>query len=75
VTQGDFLLALGLEMRLDRLKKSVTSSGRDTLTSGARRLIAPEEMGTLFKVLAATGPDQPTPPGFDMTGQNSGLNV
>ena len=33
--------------------------------SGARRLIDPKEMGSLFKVLALTQPGAPSPLGFD----------
>ncbi|WP_339949656.1 SAM-dependent methyltransferase [uncultured Albimonas sp.] len=35
----------------------------EAIVSAHRRLTHPEEMGTLFKVLALTGPGQPRPPG------------
>ena len=36
----------------------------DAIVSAHRRLTHPEEMGTLFKALALTGPGQPRPPGI-----------
>ncbi len=37
----------------------------DAIADALERLTAPDQMGTLFKVLAATSPDLPTPPGFE----------
>ena len=47
VTQGDFLNALGLPLRVETLKAA--DPGVDT---AARRLTDPEQMGSLFKVMA-----------------------
>jgi SAM-dependent MidA family methyltransferase len=33
--------------------------------TGLQRLIEPQQMGTLFKVMALTGPGQPAVPGFE----------
>ena len=47
VTQGEFLTALGLPLRAERLK------ARDPgIEEAARRLTAPDQMGSLFKVMA-----------------------
>jgi NADH dehydrogenase [ubiquinone] 1 alpha subcomplex assembly factor 7 len=64
VTQGDFLTALGAEQRLATLSQHAEPARRRALEAGLRRLIDPEEMGTLFKVLAMTSPDLPAPAGF-----------
>jgi len=49
-TQGAFLESLGLNMRAQQLMQS--SPGRETQIQSERaRLAAPDEMGTLFKVL------------------------
>lgn len=65
VTQGELLTALGLEQRLAALAARATPAQLERLESGARRLIAPEGMGTLFLALAATTPGLPAPPGFE----------
>jgi NADH dehydrogenase [ubiquinone] 1 alpha subcomplex assembly factor 7 len=64
VAQGDFLKALGAELRLQILLRHAAPNRRATLEAGLRRLIEPAEMGTLFKVLAMTSPDMPAPAGF-----------
>ena len=64
VTQRDFLLALGAEARLAALLRQAEPARRGILETGLRRLIDPQEMGTLFKVLALTSPSLPAPAGF-----------
>jgi SAM-dependent MidA family methyltransferase len=54
VTQGDFLRALGLQARVDRLAALHPARAAE-LVAGAHRLAAPDQMGSLFKVLAVTG--------------------
>jgi NADH dehydrogenase [ubiquinone] 1 alpha subcomplex assembly factor 7 len=64
VPQGDFLAALGIRARADRLKGEYPERivGIDL---DVDRLTHPREMGTLFKVLAVLeGTDQALPPGF-----------
>lgn len=56
VTQGAFLTTLGIDARAAALGPAV-SADRD-------RLVAPDQMGQLFKVLAATAPGWPRPEGF-----------
>jgi NADH dehydrogenase [ubiquinone] 1 alpha subcomplex assembly factor 7 len=64
VTQGTFLTSLGAEARLGALLRHAAPAQRGALDSGLRRLIDPQEMGTLFKVLALTSPGLPAPAGF-----------
>lgn len=63
--QGAFLRRLGIEARLQALLRRATPAQAADIALGVRRLIAPEEMGTLFKVLAATHPAWPAPAGFE----------
>lgn len=63
VTQGEFLTALGLAVRAQRLKAARPDKEADIDTALAR-LTDPAEMGHLFKVAAFTGPDAPPPPPF-----------
>lgn len=64
VLQREFLLSLGLEARAARLAASATPEQRVEIESACHRLIAPGEMGTLFKALAITAGDGPPPPAF-----------
>ena len=65
VSQGRFLARLGLEERVRMLMQNATPEQAAHLASGARRLIDPAEMGTLFKVLALANPLLPVPPGLE----------
>ncbi len=65
ITQGGLLRALGIEARLAALAARANPAQAERLKLGARRLIAPEGMGTLFLALAATSPHLPAPPGFE----------
>jgi len=51
-TQGDFLLRLGLLERAGRLGASADEAGREAIRSQVERLAGPDQMGTLFKVIA-----------------------
>lgn len=51
-TQGEFLLAMGLLERAGRLGADADNAAREKLRSDVERLVAPEAMGELFKVLA-----------------------
>ncbi len=64
-TQGAFLQRLGIEARADRLACNLTGEALESHLAALRRLTHPEEMGSLFKVLALTGATAPPPPGFD----------
>ena len=65
VTQRAFLTRLGLAERAARLARTATPAQAREITAGTRRLIDRKEMGTLFKVLALAGPEQPPPPAFE----------
>jgi NADH dehydrogenase [ubiquinone] 1 alpha subcomplex assembly factor 7 len=54
VTQGEFLLALGLLERAGRLGSACDEAGREAIVAAVERLAGPEEMGTLFKAMAVT---------------------
>ena len=63
IGQGAWLHAIGIDLRADTLTKA--SPGRATAIAAARdRLVAPDKMGDLFKVMALVSPDWPQPGGF-----------
>jgi len=64
VTQGDFLRALGIQSRAAMLAQSGGPKVAADIAGQLRRLIDPDEMGTLFKVLALASPMLPAPVGF-----------
>lgn len=64
VTQGDFLRSLGIDQRLAALRQRADATQVAVLESGVARLIAPEQMGTLFKALALTDRQSSVPAGF-----------
>lgn len=72
VTQGQFLSALGIEARVEALVRKASPAQAATIRSGARRLIEPTEMGTLFKAVAIAAPGVDALPGF---GPPRGLSV
>jgi len=65
VPQGIFLQRLGIMARAATLMQKATPQQAAALGNAIGRLIEPEQMGTLFKVLALTDRLQPLPPGFD----------
>lgn len=62
--QGQFLLKLGLEARLDRLTRGATPEQREAILAGAARLADPSQMGALFKMLALQSSGLAPPPPF-----------
>ena len=64
VGQGDFLTALGIALRAQALKARADEKTRAMIDAAQARLIAPEQMGTLFQVLALTDQEQSMPAGF-----------
>ena len=52
--QRNFLLELGIKERLRSLTKNVSSAVAETVNSEVKRLIDPDKMGSLFKVIAIT---------------------
>lgn len=64
-TQGAFLQRMGIASRVENLSKGATRQQAETIASGAARLIGPDQMGNLFKVLCLSGHGEPQPPGFE----------
>ncbi|MGR0185804.1 class I SAM-dependent methyltransferase [Azospirillum aestuarii] len=65
VDQGDWLVRLGIQPRAAALKRSATATQAADIDSALARLIAPNQMGTLFKVLALASPGLGPPAGFE----------
>jgi SAM-dependent MidA family methyltransferase len=63
VTQAEFLSAIGIVERASRLM-SANPQRAGEIEAGVARLLAPNGMGSRFKVLAARSPDLPPLPGF-----------
>lgn len=57
MTQGEFLLAMGLLDRAGRLGTGRDAAFQEKIRQDVERLAAPDQMGTLFKVLAFSDPD------------------
>lgn len=70
--QGDFLRALGAETRLATLQRNTAPDRREALAAGLARLIAPGQMGNLFKAIAVVSPALPAPGGFAGEGLSEG---
>ena len=64
VSQGAFLKALGIEARTEALAKA-SPDRAEALALDRDRLIDPEQMGELFRVIALTAPGWPIPAGFE----------
>lgn len=71
MTQGAFLLAMGLREREAALKRNADARGRLQIAAQAQRLAAEGQMGHLFKVLVATHPEVPPPYPFTPASQGS----
>jgi SAM-dependent MidA family methyltransferase len=63
VGQGRWLDALGMGARAQALARNLSAQALDSHVAAYRRLTHPQEMGTLFKVLALHAPGCP-PPGL-----------
>ena len=61
--QGALLLALGIDSRAASLARGAPDRG-DDLAAARQRLVAPDQMGRLFKAMAITAPAWPVPAGF-----------
>ncbi len=64
VTQARFLESLGIRPRGEALLAAAREDQQDEIQSAYRRLVHPEEMGTLFKVLGLAHPSLGDLPGF-----------
>ncbi len=56
MSQGEFLVRLGLVERANVLGRDKDTKTRDQIASGIERLAGPKAMGELFKVLAVASP-------------------
>lgn len=56
MSQGEFLLAMGLLDRAGALGRGKPAAFQDQIRGDVERLAGPEQMGTLFKVLCVTDP-------------------
>lgn len=66
ISQGPFLLRLGIQHRLKALQKSAPSIDvSQELHDGVDRLVSPKEMGELFKVLCFYDENNIKPCGFE----------
>lgn len=66
IPQGEFLRRLGIAQRAARLKTSATPQQAADIDAALARLMAPDQMGALFKVLAIADPKLGSLPGFDL---------
>lgn len=57
MAQGDFLRRLGAELRAEALLRDATPEQQQDIITGLNRLIAPHEMGELFKVMGFCSED------------------
>src|SRR3546814_15272331 len=64
VGQGDFLAALGIDLRAAQLAQAAPDAAA-ALAVARHRLIDPTQMGSLFKALALTPPGLAPPAGFE----------
>ena len=64
VSQRQFLRRLGIEERTEALAAAAPLRAAE-IRAATKRLIDPRQMGTLFKVLAATAPGAAAPAGFE----------
>lgn len=69
LTQAAFLTNIGIEARFAQLLQNATPAQAQNLTAARQRLLAPEQMGHLFKALAIYQPDNAAPAGFHNDGQ------
>lgn len=63
VPQGTFLRAMGIGLRTARLMAASPARSED-IAAARDRLISPDQMGALFKVMAVAAPGWPEPAGF-----------
>jgi SAM-dependent MidA family methyltransferase len=63
VDQGDLLPTLGIDSRAAALARTAPARA-DELVAARQRLVAPDQMGRLFKAIAIAAPGWPIPAGF-----------
>jgi NADH dehydrogenase [ubiquinone] 1 alpha subcomplex assembly factor 7 len=65
VDQGELLARLGIHQRAEALKRLASPIQADAIDKALNRLVAPDQMGRLFKGIALTSPGVPAPAGFE----------
>ncbi|KAI8361283.1 S-adenosyl-L-methionine-dependent methyltransferase [Mortierella sp. GBAus27b] len=65
VTQAHLLHSLGIGARLNMLLAKAAAHRREALISSYHRLVDPNEMGNVYRVMAMTPLGSPTPIGFE----------
>ena len=65
ISQAAFLGRLGIVERAAKLMAANPAKAAE-IESGVARLLAPDGMGSRFKVLGLRSPQMPTLPGFEM---------
>ena len=63
--QGDFLERLGIKQRAEMLTTHASPAQRHAIDAALQRLIAPDQMGTLFRVMAVGDDRSAAPAGFE----------
>jgi SAM-dependent MidA family methyltransferase len=63
VAQGEWLSKLGIDARTEALARSAPDR-RESLGIAKDRLVSPEQMGRLFRVMGLVAPGWPAPEGF-----------
>ncbi len=66
LSQGQFLLQLGLAARAQRLAQNAAPDEQDAIRSAFERLTATAQMGQLFKAMALRHPALAPSPGFEV---------
>lgn len=61
ITQGAFLRAMGIDARAQQLLRHANEEQRDSIEYNLKRLVAEDQMGSLFKVMAAVPPEMAAP--------------
>lgn len=64
ISQGKFLKNIGIDERIEILKQK-NPAKKSNLEAGALRLTHPQQMGTIFKVMAVFSPLSLSPVGFE----------
>jgi SAM-dependent MidA family methyltransferase len=77
VSQGEFLKRLGIETRAMTLMAKTTPEISEDISGALKRLIGGGRggMGSMFKVLAISGPHLPALAGFSDEKQDAGAEV
>jgi len=65
VTQGEFLNRLGIQQRAEILLRNADAAQAEQIRTAVARLTAPDQMGSLFKVMAMCHPLLAAPAGFE----------